>query len=102
MNNQFLDWAIFLGLLSAYLYGQYFLAKRLIKQEKITTKDVTSELKQLPVAYGTGVVGFYLLAVYIFGDKYKTTDLIIAVALTVAVITAIIFVISRFTPTIKR
>jgi hypothetical protein len=56
MINQYLSWAIFLGLVSAYSYGRYFLAKQLIRQEKITAKDVSFELKQLPFAYCIGVV----------------------------------------------
>lgn len=101
MIDQRLSWAIFLGLISAYSYGQYFLAKRLVKEEKITKQDVGLQLKQLPFAYAGAVVGFYLLAVYVFGDKYKTTDLIIAVGLTVAAMTVAVFVALRM-PTIKK
>jgi len=95
MNNNCLDWSIFLAILSSYTYGQYFLAKRLVREEKVTTKDVASQLKHLPFAYVTGVIGFYLLAVYVFGDKYKTIDLIIAVALTVIAATASIWIVLR-------
>lgn len=101
MIDQCLGWAIFLGLASAYSYGQYCLAKRLVKDEKITKQDVSLPLKQLPFAYVGAAVGYYLLAVYIFGNKYKTTDIIIAVSLTFIAAMVAIFVASRM-PTIKK